>query len=61
MYLKSLKKMYLEILNISRISLASSYKAEVKLELLTDVDMLLMFEKRINCGKCNSIINRFMI
>ena len=43
------------------ISLASSYKAEVKLELLTDVDMLLMFEKRINCGKCNSIINRFMI
>ena len=44
-----------------RISLASSYKAEVKLELLTDVDMILMFEKRVSCGKYNSIINRFII
>ena len=30
-------------------------KAEVKLELLTDIDMLLMVEKGIRCGKCHAI------
>ena len=30
---------------------------KVKLELLTDNDMLLLFEKRIRGGKCNAIYN----
>ena len=30
-------------------------KAEVKLDLLTDIDMLLMVEKSIRGGKCNAI------
>ena len=33
-------------------------KAEVKLELLTDIDMLLIVEKVIREGICNTFINR---
>ena len=34
-----------------------SKKAEVKLELLTDIDMLVMVQKDIRGGICNIIIN----
>ena len=34
---------------------ATLKKTEVKLELLTDIDMLLMAEKRIRGGICNNI------
>ena len=37
---------------------ATLKKTEVKLELLTDIDMLLMVEKRIRQGICHSI-NRY--
>ena len=30
-------------------------KTEVKLELITDIDMLLMIEKGIRVGKCHSV------
>ena len=41
---------------ISWISMASSFKkAEVKLELLTDNDMLLMVGKEIRAGTCHAI------
>ena len=40
----------------SRISIANSFKKEkVKLDLLTDIDMLLMVEKSIRGGICHSI------
>ena len=41
-------------------------KSEVELELLTDVDMLLMVEKRIRSGMCQTVhryvkaINKYM-
>ena len=38
-------------------SKAALKKAEVKLELLTDIDMLLTVEKGIRGGICNTIID----
>ena len=35
--------------------MASSFKTKVKLGLLSDIDMLLMTEKRIRGGICHSI------
>ena len=48
-----------KIFFFSSISMESSFKKRhVKLELLTDIDMLLMVEKGIGGGLCNSI-NRY--
>ena len=65
MFLKTLEKLFeslssrsCKISFSSRINMVSSFKkTEVKLELLTDIDMLLMVEKGIREGYITQFIN----
>ena len=45
-----------KFLSAPRLAQQAAFKqTEVKLELLTDIDMLLMIEKRIRGGTCHAI------
>ena len=64
MFLKTFKKMCLKIYQLDPAKFLSApglawqaalKKTEVKLELLTDIDMLLMVKKGIRGGICNTI------
>ena len=64
MFLKTSEKFYLKIYDLDPVKFLSATglakqtalkKTEVKLELLTDIDMLLMVEKGIRGGICYTI------
>ena len=67
---KNFRKMSLKIFHLDLVKCLSAHglawkaalkKTEVKLKLLTDIDMLLMVEKGIRGGICNSFICNSLI